>query len=332
MTTQLLSSGLLLLSARLLMSSIGVSVSYWRQSVSDGPKTLRGFIRFCVPREIFTHPCVRIDISLVILRKLVGFWGVVPVGAMIAALAPVTYMVASNAFGVHPQGPASLWLSVFMVVTLMLVHDFGEWLCHAVSHNVRFLWEFHKVHHSVRFMTPLSAKRAHFVDDLVRIGVIGPSMGIGVGLLSYVFGLAPLESSLLGVDAYVIGNILDFDQLRHSHVPLSYGAAEAFLMSPSQHHLHHNREGKPRNFGSFLSVWDRLFGTFEYSRPPGSFTIGLSPVEQSNYDSVVKLYVRPFWNVGVIVHKAWLRRRNIRRNGKDGPPPIDVSADFPALG
>jgi sterol desaturase/sphingolipid hydroxylase (fatty acid hydroxylase superfamily) len=332
LTTQLLSSGLLLLSARLLMSAVGVSVFYWRQSVSDEPKTFRGFMRFCVPREIFTHPCVQIDISLVILRKLVGFWGVVPVGAMIAVLAPLTYSAAGLIFGVHAQHPASIWVSLFIILILMLVHDFAEWFCHAASHNVRYLWEFHKVHHSVQFMTPISAKRAHFVDDLVRMGVIGPGLGVSVGLLSYLFGLAPMESSLLGVDAYVIGNILDFDQLRHSHVPLTYGRAEAFLMSPSQHQLHHNREGKPRNFGSFLSVWDRLFGSFEYSRPPGSFKIGLPPAEQSNYNSVLKLYVRPFYNVGVILHKKWVRRQNARRNDKGGTPPIDAPSDLPALG
>jgi sterol desaturase/sphingolipid hydroxylase (fatty acid hydroxylase superfamily) len=309
------------------MSFIGVWYSYWRQNLTDQPKTVLGFVRFCVPKEIFTHPCVRIDVSLVILRKLLGFWGVVPVGAMIAAFAPITYMVVSAVFGARVQGGASIGVNILLIVTLMLVHDFGEWFCHAASHHVRFLWEFHKVHHSVRFMTPLSAKRAHFVDDVVRMGVIGPSLGVSVGLLAYMFGLMPLESSLLGVDAYVIGNILNFDQLRHSHVPLSYGPAEAFLMSPSQHQLHHNRDGKPRNFGSFLSLWDRLAGTFEYSRPPGSFVIGLSAADQPHYDSVVKLYVRPFWNVGMIVRKAWRQRRNT----KVAAAAIETSADYPAL-
>jgi sterol desaturase/sphingolipid hydroxylase (fatty acid hydroxylase superfamily) len=307
--TRLVSYGALLFAARIFMSSVGVWTSYWRQNVTTEPKTIRGFLRFCVPRELYTHPCVRIDISLTVLRKLLGFWGVVPVGAMIAVFSPITYDLAGKLFGIHPHASASLLVGAVMVLSLLLVHDFGEFITHWASHNSRILWEFHKSHHSVRFMTPLSAKRAHFVDDLVRMAVIGPSMGITVGVLSYLFGLPPVESSLFGVDAYVIGNILSFDTLRHSHIPLTYGPVEAIFMSPSQHHLHHNREGKPRNFGSFLSMWDRMFGTWERSLPPGSFTIGLSNADQSNYDSVVKIYVRPFWNVGKYLHKTWFAKK-----------------------
>jgi sterol desaturase/sphingolipid hydroxylase (fatty acid hydroxylase superfamily) len=72
-------------------------------------------------------------------------------------------------------------------------------------------------------------------------------------------------------------------------------------MSPLQHQVHHNREGAPRNFGSFLACWDRAFGTFSPSLPKGSFQIGLDPVEQAKYDSLATLYLRPFWNAGRIL-------------------------------
>ena len=52
--------------------------------------------------------------------------------------------------------------------------------------------------------------------------------------------------------------------LRHSHVPLSYGRRlEQVLISPLQHQIHHSIaiEHQNRNFGSKFAIWDRMFGT-----------------------------------------------------------------------
>jgi sterol desaturase/sphingolipid hydroxylase (fatty acid hydroxylase superfamily) len=306
---RLLSYVTLINAARLFMIGAGAWYCYWRQMPVVGPKTLRGFAGFVFPRQLWTHRCVRIDVTLVILRKLTGLWGVVPVVASVAMLSPAIYGALTSLFGHHAQAEASWLVMLAMIVALVLVHDFGEYITHAASHNNRLLWEFHKVHHSTEFMTPLSAKRAHFVDDVTRMIVIGPSLGLAVGVLAYLFHLEPISSSLFGLDAYMIGNVLNFDQLRHSHIPLSYGRAESYLISPAQHQLHHDRYGKPRNFGSFLSLWDRLFGTFAYSAPAGSFEVGLSTADQKNYDAVWKLYVRPFGNLGLLAKRNWTRRK-----------------------
>lgn len=87
---------------------------------------------------------------------------------------------------------------------------------------------------------------------------------------------------------------------------MSYGWLENIFLSPSQHHLHHSKEPRhwDKNFGLLLSVWDKLFGTFLYSEPRGSFRLGLPETEGQNYRTVAQLYATPFINIGKMAHKG----------------------------
>lgn len=303
--------GVLLTLARCVSSFLGIWYCYWHQEPVPGPKSYRGFLNFLVPRQLWTSRCVRIDIWLAGLRKLAGAWGVVPIAASVAVIAPIPYNALSAVFGAPaPTGSAPWAVQIMIVLLLIIPHDFGEFLAHAASHSNRYLWEFHKAHHSVEFMTPLTAKRTHFIDDLVRLAIIGPLLGVSSGILCYLFHVPIIGATLYGVDAYAVLNLLCLEQLRHSYIPLAFSRrVEMVFMSPAQHQLHHNRVGKPHNFGSFLAIWDRLHGSFAHSRAPGSFQFGLKPEEQPRYDSVLKLYVRPFQNVGQIIYRKWQKRR-----------------------
>lgn len=294
-----------LVAARLVSLVIGVTVCYWFQNPVPGPKSISGFIRFTFPRELFTAHSVRTDVALTVLKRLTGAWGVVPVAAFISVLGPLSYKFLSSTIGAQPVVAPPMWMMVSIIAGLILIHDFAEFIVHWASHKYDILWEFHKIHHSTEFMTPLSAKRAHFMDDLARIAVIGPAMGVSVGLFAYIFKLNPLDSTFYGLDAFVIGNVLEFEDLRHSYIPLHFGWLENILMSPAQHQVHHNRLGPAKNFGSCIAIWDQLFRSFSYSLPPKSFEIGLEHHEQPNYDSIWKLYLMPFINIGHMA-KRWV--------------------------
>jgi len=271
-------------------------VFYVHQHEQATPKTLKGFVRFCLPRELWTHRCVRIDATFVVLRKLTGFAGVIPAAAMIAAISPRIYDDLAAIFGHQDTHPVTLAMSFGVMLAVLLVRDFSDFYLHHLAHRWKWLWEFHAVHHSVTFLTPLSGKRSHFVEDLIHIGVSGTLLATIVGVCAYVAGFPPAEISVFGVDAYLIGHLLNFNELQHSHVSLSFGRLEQYFISPAQHHLHHDRADSSRNFGALLSVWDRMFGTFAYSQKPGSFAFGLAPDLQPDYDSVVKMHLRPFQN------------------------------------
>ena len=218
--------------------------------------------------------------------------------------------------------------SLLLMLIVLLVRDFCDFYTHLLSHRWQWLWEFHAMHHSATFLTPLSGKRSHVVDDLFHAGVGGVVLAVTVGVLAYCAAIPPVEITLFGVDAYLICHLLNFNQLQHSHVHLSFGRLERFFISPAQHHLHHDRDQSPRNLGALLSVWDRLFGTFAYSQKPGSFVVGLPVDQQPHYDSVVKLYLRPFQNCWANARRAlsgsWRHQRINRRSHQHDTNPANV--------
>jgi sterol desaturase/sphingolipid hydroxylase (fatty acid hydroxylase superfamily) len=296
---------------RFALTMAGVLFFYIRQSEQCDPKSLMGFVRFCLPAELWTHRCVRIDLWVTGLRLLTRFWGVLPAAAFIMTISPRIFHGMEALFGAQTQQPASLATSMLLMLVVLVARDFSDFYAHYLSHRWQWLWEFHAMHHSTMFLTPLSGKRTHFVEELFHMGISGLTLAVTVGLLAYVAGFPPGEITLFGIDAYLVGHLLNFNELQHSHVALSFGRWERFVMSPAQHHLHHDRDGAVRNLGGLLAVWDRIFGTFAYSEKPGSFIIGLTPEVQDQYDSVVKLHVRPFQNCwSLAVQSApvrWLR-------------------------
>lgn len=312
MVTNWLTVGGILFLIRSAITMAGVLFFYFRQHEHPGPKSVKGLIRFCLPRELWTHRCVRIDLWLTGLRALTRFWGVLPATAFIMAISPWIYHGMETLFGAQAQEHASLATSMLLMLVVLVARDFSDFIAHYLSHHWRWLWEFHAMHHSTLFMTPLSGKRTHIVEELFHMGISGLTLAVTVGLLAYIAGFPPAEITMFGIDAYLVGHLLNFNELQHSHVGLSFGRWERYLISPAQHHLHHDRDGTVRNLGGLLAVWDRLFGTFAYSEKPGSFIIGLAPEVQDHYDSVVKLHLRPFQNCwSLAVNSAASRRLRI---------------------
>jgi sterol desaturase/sphingolipid hydroxylase (fatty acid hydroxylase superfamily) len=286
--------GTFLLLLRLVTWAVGVWLTYREELGPNARPTLGGFAARFLPKQWFTLQTVRFDAYMYALSKIEGMGLLAITIGVTALVVPGTYYLLTALFGVHPQYPSTLPLQIGVVVLAILVRDFGEFATHALCHRFDVLWEFHAVHHSSLFLTPLGMKRAHFVDDVFRTAPNIFMVSVAIGVFTYVFNLGHVENSLFGIDAYALVNVLCFETLRHSHIPLSFGPLEGVLMSPRQHHVHHKRDGAPRNFGSFLACWDRMFGTFSRSLPRGSFEIGLDPTEQVRFDSLLTLYARPF--------------------------------------
>jgi sterol desaturase/sphingolipid hydroxylase (fatty acid hydroxylase superfamily) len=133
--------------------------------------------------------------------------------------------------------------------------DFVYYWNHRMMHEVRGMWAIHVVHHSSERYNLSTALRQPVADVL---GVWVP-----YGLLARV-GIRPaLISQARGI------NLL-YQYWIHTDVIRSLGAAEEVLNTPSHHRVHHgsNPAYLDRNHGSFLIVWDRLFGTFRREEEP----------------------------------------------------------------
>jgi len=160
-------------------------------------------------------------------------------------------------------------------VVLFVCWDASRFVVHLAMHKLPWLWRFHAVHHSAETLTPLSLYRVHPVESfLMQLrGVV--VTGALTALFFTLFGKSAQQVTLLGVNALTFSCSLALSNLRHSHVFVGWGVVERLLISPAQHQLHHSKDHVDVNFGTWLSVWDQLFGSFVSSTvgPPQSFGV-----------------------------------------------------------
>ncbi|MDX6770565.1 MAG: sterol desaturase family protein [Elusimicrobiota bacterium] len=137
-------------------------------------------------------------------------------------------------------------------VALLVVGEFTSYWTHRlVEHGP--LWRFHAIHHaSPRF-------------DWLVTNVNHP-----VSMLVHFVGETVVPSLLLGIEptVWVVAARVCVGVLSHADLDWDYGPFGRVLVSPALHRLHHTPQagGHQTNFGVFLCVFDRLFGTY---REPG---------------------------------------------------------------
>ena len=309
---QLFTFSAMIFLSKVLSGVVGAYIAYRNDPEIAVGRTAAGFVRYCLPSELWRNKHVRIDACFAVLGRFMSALFVTPVVLTILAVVPVIHSGLVHLLGARPAHESTLELQIGLVIICMIARDFMEFATHALSHRWQFLWEFHRVHHSSEFLSPLGEKRSHFIDDIWRNGCIAAVVGVCLATYTYAAGIPPYQTLLFGVPAYIVAytilNLLNFEILHHSHIPLSYGPLERALISPAQHQLHHDRQAPSRNYGSFLSVWDRLFGSFAHSVPRNSFELGLPYEEQRECRTVPELYVRPFLRAARLVWHALGRR------------------------
>jgi sterol desaturase/sphingolipid hydroxylase (fatty acid hydroxylase superfamily) len=182
----------------------------------------------------------------------------------------------------HALGPP-LWEAVpapvavaLASVTGFVASDVSRFAVHWALHRVPWLWAFHQVHHSAEVMTPLTFHRIHPVEAALY-GLRGLGLtALVAGILHWAFRGLGVEWTVLGVGGLGLAANLISGNLRHAHFAWGWGRVEAWLLSPAQHQLHHARDGRGANLGTWLAAWDHLAGTWRPSADaPLSF--GLEP-------------------------------------------------------
>jgi sterol desaturase/sphingolipid hydroxylase (fatty acid hydroxylase superfamily) len=307
--------------ANWLLIVVGAAVMFFVFKDHNLPKTLHGFVRYCFPPEMFKTRSCRADIVLWLVNFLLAPFLITPLLLGSIFFSAMAYACLTRLFGTHAQIEESttVWVAVAVVVTIGV--DFATFYTHYLFHKVPAFWEFHKVHHSAEFLTPISNKRMHpfeVIFDANGVALVG---GMLLGTFSYVLSMPIYENTIIGVDAYFLLNTFSFFNLRHSHISMSYGRLEKWLLSPAQHQVHHSSETRhwDKNIGLFLSVWDRLFGTFVYSEPRGSYRLGLPGNEGSEYTTAWQLYTMPFVRVFRMAARHLPFKPAVAESGSQGP-------------
>jgi sterol desaturase/sphingolipid hydroxylase (fatty acid hydroxylase superfamily) len=144
--------------------------------------------------------------------------------------------------------------SVWALLGLFLGLEFLYYWMHRAAHTVRWLWATHSVHHS--------PTKLNFTAG-IRLGWTGLISGNFLFFLPLVWlGFHPLA-----VIAMLALNLF-YQFFLHTELAPRLGPLEWVFNTPRHHSVHHASNGSclDKNFGGFLIIFDRLFGTF--AAPP----------------------------------------------------------------
>ncbi|MGO1119496.1 sterol desaturase family protein [Rhodovibrionaceae bacterium A322] len=191
---------------------------------------------------------------------------------------PITYLASELALPWRPQS----WTGWPALLVDLLILDCLIYWWHRANHVVPFLWRFHEVHHLDRFLDTTTAVRFHPGEVL-----LSASFRAGV-----IFLLDLPLTSVLVFEALVLLAAL----FHHSNLRLPERLEKILsrvVITPSIHWVHHHarQQDTDSNYGTFLSVWDRLFGSASPNARQLDMKIG---VEGRKELPVLGLLLRPF--------------------------------------
>lgn len=205
------------------------------------------------------------------------------------ASASVDFVVARElAVWAESQGLGLVrWLMLpepLRVVVLVAALDYSLWWWHKLNHTVPLLWRFHLVHHIDRDLDVSTGLRFH------------------VGELASTLALRVVQVTLLGVDPLTLGawqSLTTVSVLFHHsnlRLPAALDAAlTRLVVTPRMHGVHHSDvpAETTSNYGSLLTVWDRLHGTLTLDVPQERITIGVREYPDAGDMSVGQLLALP---------------------------------------
>ena len=217
-------------------------------------------------------------------RANLGLWGV---DALLMAIVcgtcgfAVAEWATQGGVGLLNAVGAPLWLGIAATVAAL---DLLSYLWHRANHQVPLLWRFHRVHHADADYHVSTALRFHPGELLlalpIRLAVIvivgAPALGVVV--FEAIFGIA---------------NVLE-----HGNFDL-YRRVERFLgialVTPALHRRHHSTERSERdsNYGTILSVWDRIARTLRPNTSASRFATGLDESTGARSRSLAAMLVAP---------------------------------------
>jgi sterol desaturase/sphingolipid hydroxylase (fatty acid hydroxylase superfamily) len=154
------------------------------------------------------------------------------------------------------------------IAATIIMFDVWDYWMHRTLHKVPFMWRFHRAHHSDMELDVTTAARFHIGElflsacsKCLMILVWGPSL----------WGLVTFDILLNAAALFHHSNVAIPIMLQDS--------IERLIVTPRMHRCHHAlyRDCFNTNFSTILSAWDRLFGSYRWSRDKAELElVGLS--------------------------------------------------------
>jgi sterol desaturase/sphingolipid hydroxylase (fatty acid hydroxylase superfamily) len=205
-------------------------------------------------------------VAALTFEGLIALWGLL-------GLKPVATLDLGRAFAF--AGEAGVWLAAGAA---LMIGDFLGYWYHRIQHGP--LWRFHAVHHAIEELHAVGSY-GHFSDELFRVIItVLPMTFLPIA------GVAEpkiLTALIIIMPAYI-----------HSPIKLHFGPARYFFTDNRFHRIHHSTDRRhyDRNFGTYFTIWDQIFGTAHFPKPDEWPDTGLADVREPR--SVGEWLMLPF--------------------------------------
>lgn len=259
-------------------------------------------------RDYWWHPSARLDYVYFLAMWLIQAALLPPAVIFTAYLSEkLTYLLTTYGLPVQSDWPF-FWIVIAYSSGLFVFGEFSRYWLHRKLHTSPLLWAFHKVHHSAEVLTPITYYRVHPVEKILFGVRYLFSVGMVTGFAQWLFQGRLDVGTILGANGVVFIFSLVGGNLRHSHIYMRYPKwLEWLLMSPAQHQMHHTNRFAGRNYGGYLGLWDKLFGTFAGSEkmPEMPEKYGFNEKISQPYRSLKGILWEPFAECGKILKRSW---------------------------
>ncbi len=215
------------------------------------------------------------------IARNAGLW-LINVAISPLIVLPVSLWAAQHGLGWREAAAFTWWSGWTGLAIDLLLLDFLIYWWHRANHEFGLLWRFHQVHHLDRFLDTTSAVRFHFGEVLLS--------ALARAVVIVAFDI-PFTSVLVFEIAVLVAAIFHHSNVR---LPRSIERGLALVMiTPSLHWVHHHAVDADlrSNYGTALSVWDRLFATRSRTRRSADMPIGIPNARELG---LVGLLLRPF--------------------------------------
>lgn len=222
--------------------------------------------------------------SIQLSQRWLCNFGLLFISSLVVALAIPTSVIALAQS--EPAGPLTLLgfpLSLQFILVFMVLDCWRYWE-HRLFHQLSLLWRLHLVHHSDTHLDVTTTERHHPIE--VAVGT--------TTLLTLVWLLrlpaAPIAFYL--ITATVVTLI--------SHTSLNIPASidrwlRWIIVTPRVHAVHHSSQQTETdsNYGTVLTIWDRIFGSYTDPEQAGIPHFGLSYFHLPHDTRLARVLLQP---------------------------------------
>lgn len=177
----------------------------------------------------------------------------------------------------------------YWIIYGYLVYELSTYTRHYLSHKVRLMWCCHSVHHSPQTLNSSITLTTAFIEDIYT--------ELFAGIICTVLGVQPLVMFTVMILDAIWGAVVHMSE--DSFKNGRFGFLEKIILTPSHHRVHHasNDIYMDTNFCSIISIWDRLFGTYQEEKYEVPIKYGTTrDMDSTNFMDVYFIEFIDLWN------------------------------------